>query len=306
MKKLSTILLAATLAALIAASAFAAIADNAGTSAGDFLRLPAGAKPSGMGEAYAALADDVYSLYFNPAGLACVAQKQALLSHTMYFVDVNHDYAAYAMPFAKGGIGASISYLSTTFDKRTANNTTDTPDSTGNINDMALSLGYAQPLMWGLNGGISLKYISSTLDNTTASSPALDLGLQKQITSKIKAGISVTNIGASLKYITDTVSVENTADLGIAEKGILLSDLTLSVDYKELLNMSGQTTNLGAEYLFNIAKDWAIDPRAGYISENDTMTAGLGISYKLYEFDYAFNTQSDLGTSNRMSVTVKF
>jgi hypothetical protein len=283
-----------------------AISNNAGTGSGEFLRLPAGAKPAGMGEAYTALADDVYAIYFNPAGLARVTQQEALLAHTMYFMDVNHDYVAYARPFMKGGIGASVTYLSTTFEKRSEANYTDTPDSNGTVADMALSLAYGRSLLWGINGGLALKYISSSLDGTNAATPAADIGLQKAVTDKIEVGLAVTNLGGALKYITDTVALENTIDLGVAEKGILAKDLTIAVDYKTLMNMSGQTVNLGAEYQFNVGKAWSIDPRAGYISHNGTMTAGFGIAYNMYQFDYAFNTQNDLGTSNRISFTVKF
>lgn len=305
MKKTKNYLLSGVILALFASGVFA-VSDNAGTSSGEFLRLPAGAKAAGMGEAYSALANDVYSIYFNAAGLAKIAQPEFLFAHTMYYMDVNHEYLAYAKPFKKGGFGASITYLTTTFEKRSSINDTDTPDSSGNVGDMAVSLAYGQPLCCGINGGVALKFISSSLDSKTASSPAIDLGFQKALTDKIDAGLAITNLAGSLTYTSDSFAVESTMDLGIAEKGLVVEKLTLAVDLKTLLNSSGQTLNFGAEYMINAGKDCMIEPRLGYISENGTVTAGFGICLKKWEVDYAFNTQSDLGTSNRISLMYKF
>jgi hypothetical protein len=288
---------------MLSCSAFA-IGDKSGTTAGEFLRLPAGAKPAAMGEAYAGLADDAYSMYFNVAGLAKVRQQQALFAHTMYYLDVNHEYLAYARPFMKGGFGASLTYLMTTFEKRAGD--TDAADSNGSVGDMAVSVGYAQPLLYGINGGLALKYISSTLDSNTAASIAADIGLQKAVNDKINVGLAVSNLGGSLKYITDTVSIGNTLDLGIGAKGLLLKDLTLGLDYKMLINASDTSVDFGAQYQWSFGNDWGIAPRVGYISGNSTITAGVGFNYKAYQLDYALNSQADLGVNNRISLGVKF
>jgi hypothetical protein len=281
-----------------------AIGSKAGTTTGEFLRLPAGAKPAAMGEAYAGLANDVYSLYFNVAGLARVEQQQALFAHTLYYMDVNHDYLAYARPFMKGGLGASITYLSTTFEKRTGD--TDEADSNGSVGDMAVSVGYAQPLLYGINGGLAVKYISSSLDTESAASVAADIGLQKAVSDKINIGLAVSNLGGSLKYIDEAVAIGNTLDFGIGARDLFLKNLALGLDYKMLLNASDTSVNVGAEYVWNFSKDWGIAPRVGYISGNSTMTAGIGFAYKAYQLDYALNSQSDLGTNNRISLGMKF
>ena len=52
-------------------------ASGPGTTAADVLNIPVGARAIGMGEAYTAQADDVSSLYWNPAGLALMQERQA-------------------------------------------------------------------------------------------------------------------------------------------------------------------------------------------------------------------------------------
>jgi hypothetical protein len=295
-----------TLASLCAADA---IGQKAGTTSGEFLRLGAGARATGMGEAFAAVADDVYSLYWNPAGLTQVEDHQALLAHTMWYMDVNHEYAAYcqSLPGNWGKIGLSVTYLMTTFEKREGD--TDSADSNGNIGDMAAGLSYARTLPGAIEGGITLKYISSTLDDYTAVSPAVDLGFQKTLPylgQRITLGLAVLNLGGSLKFIDDAVAIGNTADLGVAIQDAGIKNLLLAADYRTLLNGSSDSVNAGAEYVINAGKDISVAPRVGFESQNSQLTAGFGIGWKGYQLDYAFVPHADLGTANRISLQLHF
>jgi hypothetical protein len=305
MKKILICLgLAAAFAAAPSASFAETVSQKAGTTSGEFLRLSAGAKPAGMGEAYAGLADDAYSMFFNVAGLSKVTRQQALFAHTMYYMDVNHEYAAYARPFIKGGLGASFTYLMTTFEKRAGD--TEAADSNGSIGDMAVSLGYAQPLLFGVSGGLALKYISSKLDTYNASSIAADIGFQRALNEKVNLGLAVSNLAGSLTYITETVPIGSMMDIGLGTKELFFKNLTLTLDYKMLVNASYTSINLGAQYQLPCGDDWGLAPRAGFISGNSTITAGFGLYFKDYQFDYAFNSQNDLGVNNRFSLGVQF
>jgi hypothetical protein len=89
-----------------------AMADGAGTSSAEFLKLGVGARAIGMGEAYTAQADDVHSLYWNPAGLAFMQQRQASFMYSQFLKDVNYQNAALGIPLENGAIGGSLTYLS--------------------------------------------------------------------------------------------------------------------------------------------------------------------------------------------------
>ena len=60
-------ILAVVIAALWVARISAA-SDLVGTTASNFLKIPPFARPAGMGEAFAAVSDGTYGLYYNPAG----------------------------------------------------------------------------------------------------------------------------------------------------------------------------------------------------------------------------------------------
>ncbi|MDD5688376.1 MAG: PorV/PorQ family protein [Elusimicrobia bacterium] len=284
------------------------IGDNAGTTSGEFLRLGAGARATGMGEAFSALANDVYSLYWNPAGLSKVTEKQVLLAHTMWYMDVNHEYAAYVHPLAegKGALGISITYLMTTFEKRAGD--TELADSKGDVGDMALGVSYGRDLKYDIKGGLTAKYISSKLDTEKATGFGFDIGLQRvcPLWEKMDMGLTVTNLGGSLKYVDDSVSIGNMLDLGFAVKEAYFKNLKVALDLRTLLNGSMSSVNAGAEYVWNINDKWSFAPRAGFESYESRITAGFGVGWKVYQLDYAFLSNSDLDNSNRISFNVKF
>jgi hypothetical protein len=74
--------------------------------AGEFLKIPVGARALGMGSAFVALADDATAVYWNPAGLVFASQRQAWAEHAEQFGDlVNHDFLAFEQPLAATGGG---------------------------------------------------------------------------------------------------------------------------------------------------------------------------------------------------------
>jgi len=68
--------------------------------AGEFMALGVGGRALGMGGAFVAVANDVTSGYYNPAGLANLNYPQLALMHSEQFGNlVNYDYGAIAIPF---------------------------------------------------------------------------------------------------------------------------------------------------------------------------------------------------------------
>src|SRR5437773_2646847 len=76
----------------------------AGSKTGaDFLKIPIGARAVGLGQAYTALAQDVDSLTWNPAGLAKPYENiqqplpALMLSHQQMFFDTNLDFVGFSL-----------------------------------------------------------------------------------------------------------------------------------------------------------------------------------------------------------------
>ncbi|MCK4533261.1 hypothetical protein KAU39_05695, partial [bacterium] len=94
--------------------------NSVGTSGADFLKIGVAARPGGMGETYTAVAEDVYSLHWNPAGLVSVKGKEIFTTYTRWFEETNYGLVSYAQSLKRDRtIGGSLVLLSSGGIKRT-------------------------------------------------------------------------------------------------------------------------------------------------------------------------------------------
>ncbi|HTK31890.1 MAG TPA: hypothetical protein VL332_07995 [Candidatus Saccharimonadaceae bacterium] len=67
--------------------------------AGEFMKIPVGARAIGMGGAFTAVCDDATAAFWNPAGLVYLPYREALFQHAEQFGSLeNHDYLSAAYP----------------------------------------------------------------------------------------------------------------------------------------------------------------------------------------------------------------
>ena len=102
---------------------------KAGTSVAQFLKIGVGPRATAMAGTFTGLADDVTALYWNPAGIAWLKNRQFMVAHSEWFADINHEFAGVALPIsASSALGVSFTALSTPDMEQT---TVDQPDGTG-------------------------------------------------------------------------------------------------------------------------------------------------------------------------------
>jgi hypothetical protein len=106
--------LCAGLLPLAAAPAFAAFQSDAGVNGAQFLKIGAGARSLGMGEAMTASAEGPEAMYWNPAGLAAARGLELVYARAELPAQVHHDYAALALPmsWSGGAFGFAFTRLS--------------------------------------------------------------------------------------------------------------------------------------------------------------------------------------------------
>ncbi|HDS08707.1 MAG TPA: PorV/PorQ family protein [Firmicutes bacterium] len=299
MKKLLALLLPMLICATMA---FAEVAENAGTAGGVFLKIPVSARASAMGDAFVALSNDANAIYWNPAGLAYLEGTSISFTHQDLISDIAYEYIGGAMKLDFGTIGFGVSYLHMGDIDRT---TVDDPDGTGETftsTDTALAFAYGR-MFNQLAFGLSLKYITEKIDDVSASSPALDLGIGYKM-NDLSLGLAVTNIGGTLKWDKESDPLPMTVKAGV---GYMLMDgdlvLALDLNYPNDADIQG---GFGIEY--TIAKIVAV--RAGYKFNYDIydMTAGIGIKYGNFAFDFAYVPVSEelLGNTQKFSLTFNF
>jgi len=173
-----------------------------GTTVAQFLKIGAGARPLSMGGAYTALANDINTIYWNPAGLSLIGGAgEATFNHAEWLVDTQYDFAAASLNAGDfGSIGISVISFRT---PEEAVRTVFSPDGTGQVWDYnAISMGvtYAKQLTDRFSIGITAKYIQENLFNETARGGAFDVGvLYRTPYDNLTIGATVSNFGTKMR-----------------------------------------------------------------------------------------------------------
>jgi len=276
--------------------------DNAGTSVAPFLKLGASARSAGMGGVSCAISSGADGLWSNPASLAGLTGRDALFMRHQWLEEVSFNYLAGAVPLEKQGIACGINLISTGEIKRT---TYSKPDGDGNFKTggMVASAGYGREIIKQIQAGGAIKYISQSIDDKTGTGIGIDAGML-YLTSipNLTVGAVVQNIGLTkMKFIEKEESLPVVIKAGCGYK---IKNALLGIDLSKPNDNSLQF-NLGGEY--QITPIFAI--RAGYdssIDEGSRITAGFGITYQNLTFNGAYLGAGDLGSTFRISASMRF
>ncbi len=267
-------------------TAFAAAGGSYGV---EFLKLKAGARPLGMGNAYTAVATDASTLFFNPAGLAQLSFPEVLTMQNKWFLDLDHTVVGAVYPIPQGVLGISYSGLSSGDIQGYDQNGSAT--SLFNTSSSALCLSYGQRINQLLSVGLGLKTVSEKLESNAASCLALDLGVFMQPSANYSLGASILNLGSGLTFISENTPLPTSFNVGGAVYSKLFDeDITIASD----LNLFSDSTilNIGAEYTMQNF----LSLRAGY--SGGLFHTGIGLKANLFSFDYAYFDQVYLGTTH--------
>ena len=136
-----------------------------GTTSGQFLKLGAGARSIGMGGAFTGIGEDVYSVYYNPAGIASMpSNAEVAFNHANWFADMKYDFAVGAVNLQDMGIlFLTVTSFSTPEEKV---RTEAYPEGDGRFWDatsFSIGLGYSRMLTDRFSIGAHFKYIRETI-----------------------------------------------------------------------------------------------------------------------------------------------
>ncbi len=281
---------------------------NAGVENGlEFLIISVGARASGMGGAFVAVADDASATYWNPAGLSRV-RPQVMFEHNAYIVDMRQEYLAGLTDFRDWTFAASLNVL----DLGTIEKRDDSGLLLGEFRpfDVALGMSAAYPL-GALSLGVTAKGIMHDIDTETAMGILFDVGALWESPSPLDGlsiGLTARNLGPSLTFVEESFNAPLGIRGGFAYRLDIpgaKSSLVVSADY-ERLRGGYEILSYGGEWRFT---DYLSGRLGGITAEENTQnfTAGFGAHYLDLTVDYAFVPfKSDLGSSHRIGVTYTF
>lgn len=307
----------ALLVALLVARAPEAFA-GPGVSGAGFLNFGQGPRASGMGESHAAVAEDPYAAYWNPAGLAAIEHPTLAMSYSKGLESVDQQYLSFAYPLRLGStLDLNVTRLQMSgFDGYDA---LGARTRTVEAGAYALGLAYGRALRADESGrptlsmGAGLKTVRESLGGVSARTFAGDLGVLAVRRrgrpgagpkSEWRAGFSIRHWGPGLEYDGGRSELPTVYQLGLAWRGFPKGDqLTFSLD-PTLSREDSLYLGTGAEYVVLRT----VSLRLGYRSGQDIgsgFRAGVGFHYKVFDLDYAFASFGELGPVHRVGVTVR-
>jgi hypothetical protein len=304
MKKIFVLI---TVCCLLSLESFANINSKAGTYGLTFLKIGVGARAVAMGKAFVGISDDIYSLYWNPAGISQLSNKEIAFSYNMLLAEISQGFLGLVYPYdKKHTIGVSATFLD--YGKIQGYDKNNIPTEEFTTNDMLFSSSLGYKITEQFFTGITIKILQEKLENESIMNFGSDIGIIYKIGKIISFGATIRNIGTKIDFINKKMILPTTYDFGcgisLIEKifniGLVCSK---PVDYNPEIGF-------GAEYILKEIVAF----RIGYKYQNmntvydgiANLSVGVGIKYLSFTFDYAFVPYGALGNTHYLSFTVKF
>ncbi len=310
-------------------------------TAAPFLNISQGARATGMGSAFVAVADDPSAVFWNVAGLARLKQNGVMLDHTRWIADLKYNFVGFS--FNTGSFGTlGLSLISSDYGEMKVR-TIDQPEGTGevfSVNDVAFGLAWSTNLTDNFSIGFQSKVIYQSIWRMSDYAFAFDMGILYDTPFEgITLGMSITNFGSTMKlsgtnavvlYDLDEQSAGNNdkipASLDTDEWDLPLN-YRVGISYQAFQtnshslifaldamhpNDNYESINLGAEYTF--LGQFAI--RGGYKSlflpdSEESFTLGAGFKQLIignvnFKFDYFYGDFGRLNDIQKFSIGVNF
>ena len=296
------------IAALVVSSAAWAADGTAGSTYLDVFGIGVGAAPSAIG-AYTAAPGDLWSLTYNPAGLAKIDRLELGVSQIEWLEDTSFSYLGVGMPRGDGGLALGLAY----FDLGGV----DVFDMHGtNLNESADAYnfgfvggyGFCMPNICDLSVGVSGHVIQGSFDSETATAIGLNLGVMYgMMDNQVQLGAAVKNLGTKFKFVDEEDEQTMTFAGGVSyttfPDQIPNVDVMVGVDALKPKNQDMYVAVGGEVWVYKM-----LALRAGYngASEMGNLSYGAGFRYSDFQLDYTYTDHEDLNETHRISLTVAF
>lgn len=307
-----------------------------GKYAGEFLAIGIGGRALGLGGAYSAIANDVTSIYWNPAGLSQLNYPQLSLMHTEQFGGIiNYDFAGVGLPVGSntsigvGFIRLGIDGIADTRDALVDENGNGVFDENERLDKDKIS--YFNAVDWGmyftyskkssdrLSYGINIKLISRDLNVGNAIGIGFDIGVQFNPYHNFFVGLNLQDATTTLvawnngtkELISPTLKIGTAYSIdALGGKFIPVLDFDIRFEnrqYASNFNLGTISFDMHTGLEFDYRNIVAL--RAGY-SEIGTTNMGVGIHLPKLDIDYTFATSkltdSRFDDTHRVSITFTF
>jgi len=265
-----------------------------------------------MGGAFVAIAGDIHSVFYNPAGMSFIRERQGTLSYLNHLLDFQSGFLGYAHPLSKGTFGAAINFYDFgQFDGRDVNNE---PTGDFGATGFVFSSGYSRQVVKNVSVGATGKYIRFQIDDFTQTAVALDAGVMIYLPSqRATVGASVLNLGTTTSAFINSkddlpVSLQFGASKTLEHLPLLISASLVKFQDDNLDFRVGGEMTLTEQLVVRLGYDSMGQDLK--VNSNKDRFAGVsfGLGFKLNKFnvDYSLSSFGEVGSLNRVTLVGRF
>ncbi len=271
--------------------------------------IGAGSRAIALGGAFSSIGDDASALYYNPAALKLNRYPGVLANHLQLFSgfsDASYDFFGFVYPtLSAGSFGLGLMTVGTGQIRGFNENS----EETGEISyrESQAILGYAFDLPWHYIGdvtaGSSIKVLNQRVGGFSDIGTGLDIGFlykPRYLRGLIIACNAQDAIGAETKLNSLSDQVDRTLMVGAGYTHLFKDGSALCVALQmDAPERDEKKFRFGAEYTLKRL----LSLRLGYDAEK--ITAGVGIGWRGFTFDYGYFSRDDAGASHSVSLSAR-
>lgn len=283
-----------------------------GTAGAQFLEIGVSARAIGMGEAFVAVSNDATAMYYNPAGLTQLYDREVVFTHVDYPAEIKYDFAGVAYPLYRFGGVLGLGFYS--LDAGDMDETTyeyfDGTGRTFGARSYAATVSYGRALTDRFSVGLTLKFIDELLEDERASGWAADVGTNYDTGFRnFKISMVISNFGPDMTFIQEGYPLPinfrfggaiNVLD-GEKHKGIFAVEASHPSDNLEKYNA-------GFEYGYDERYFLRVGEKFNYDEGTFSIGGGLRVPFNKMELrlDYGYQDMGLLNEAHRFTLGMKF
>jgi len=250
-----------------------------------FPQFNPGARQISLANSDVALANDVFSLFSNPAGLSQLNWREVGVYYSpapFGLTELSNGYVAYHEPFSFGSL--AVGGMTYGFEL---------------YRESKVLLGYSYNYENIFFAGVTANYHNFSIKNYgTTGTFYLNLGGLVYILDGLRWGFLVNNINrASVADVDDQIPMVLSTGFSFD----ILNNFSLNFAIEKDIRYN-PSVRFGVDY--DIIEYLSL--RVGGSNEPARFTAGLGINYSIFSLDYAFFTHPDLGLTHQAGIILSF
>lgn len=291
---------------------FAGNPDRTGQAGATELLINPWGMSSGWNGVNTANVHGLEALNQNVAGLAFTSKTEILFSRSLWMQGSGISINAFGMAQKVGTGGGVIGFdvMNVDFGDIPITTTSLPEGGIGTFSPTYLNIGlsYAKTFSNSIYGGFTVRGISESISDVTATGVCLDAGVQyvtgnaAQV-DKVKFGIALRNIGTPMKFSGDGLSIHSQASEG---------DYTMNVEQRSEKFELPSLLNIGASYDFLLGSGAVHNSKltlaANFTSNSfskDQVGAALEYSYKsMFQIRGGYNYQEGITNLNQRTTVL--